>query len=159
MPLDMTVQGADELARVAAALKKAGDRELSKQLGKAVTASVKPAKKRVKSSTTEYLGQRGGLAKRVSKTTLSHKTRKSGRSPRVTVLAKPGHKTLRDPYRVDRGRIKHPVFGMAHSRANWVFQDVRPGWFTTPMRESAPEAQKEILRALDELARRIEGAA
>lgn len=158
MPLDMTVEGADKLARTAAALKRAGDRELSKQLGKAVTATVKPAKKRVKSSTVDFLPRRGGLAKRVSKTTLSHKTRKSGKSPRVTVLAKPGHKTLRDPYRVDRGRIKHPVFGQAHSRAAWVFQDVKPGWFSTPMRESAPEARKELVKAMDDLVRKIEGA-
>jgi hypothetical protein len=45
---------------------------------------------------------------------------------RVTALPRPGKKI--DLQSLDRGRLRHPLFG---NRRYWYMQAVRPGWFTS----------------------------
>lgn len=145
-----------KLEKAAAALKKHGDKELSRELTKGITSALKPLKKDVKSSTPEFLPRRGGLAKRVGKTTLPHRTRKAGIEAGVRITAKPSHRTLRDPLRVDRGRVKHPVFGRAASVIPWQLQNVKPGWFSKPLEDGAKPVRKALVKAIGEIVSKIE---
>lgn len=153
MPVGLTIGSAGQLKRVSAALKKHGDKELSKELTRGITAAVKPLKKDVKTSARTVLPKRGGLAKRVGRGTLQHKTRKTGRSAGVRIIAKPN--TVNDPRRIDRGRIKHPVFG----RGPWVLQDVKKGYFTKPLTDGRQVVRKELVKVMKDIAKKIERAA
>lgn len=153
--MDIRIIGADQLAAVSRALKQHGDKALMREVTKGITASVKPLKKDVKAHARSSLPKRGGLAARAARTSLPHRTRRAGNRAGVRIEAKPSHRTLRDPLRADRGRINHPVFGMAASRAPWVLQDVTPGWFIKPLEDGAPLVRKELLQVMDEIVSKI----
>lgn len=143
------VQGGEKLVALAKRLKGA-PKELRGELTKAITKTVQPLKAAAKKSAVERLPRRGGLGKRVAKTTLRHKRKSTGRGAGIRIEAQTN--AVKDPLRIDRGRIRHPTYG----HRPWVLQNVRKGWFTEPMREGAPKVQQELLQAMDEIARKIE---
>jgi len=146
--MDLRVQGAEQLVRVSKALKGA-PKELRSELTKGITRAVKPLKKSAKAEARSSLPRSGGLGRRVAKTKLPHRRRATGKAAGVRVLAQPG--AVADPKRIDRGRVRHPTFG----RGPWVLQDVKPGWFSRPMKEGAPAVRKELVQAMDDVARKI----
>lgn len=147
--IELRVEGADKLARVSKALKQAGDKELAKELRAGITRAVKPLKQAAKASASSTLPSRGGLGKRVSRTSLPHAKRGGAKNPGIRITAKPN--AVKDPLRLDRGRARHPVYG----RAPWVLQNVTPGWFSKPMGDGSPAVQSEIVTALDTVAVKI----
>lgn len=147
--------GADKLAKLSRLLKTEAPKEMSRALGKAVSGAVAPLKRVVLGSTDDFLPRRGGLADRVSRSRITHRLRK-GNNPKVTLTVRPSSQTLRDPLRVERGRIARPVFGMAHSRAPWQLQDVKPGWASEPIKDNAEIPQRALIEAIDDFTDRIE---
>lgn len=150
--MEIEVDPAHKLAKLAKLLKEEAPKQMNRQLTKAMGQVVTPVQRAILGSTDEFLPRR--LAKRVARTRLGHRVNK-GRNPSVRVTAQPSHQTLRDPYRVDRGRIAHPTFGMPHSVSPWQLQDVKPGWFTEPAEDSAPIVQREILEVIDDFTEHI----
>ncbi|MFD6069442.1 hypothetical protein [Amycolatopsis lurida] len=142
-------EGGEKLVALAKRLRKA-PKELRSELTKAITQAMRPLKEAAKKSAIEKLPRSGGLGKRVAKTTLRHKRKMSGRGAGIRIEAQTN--AVKDPLRIDRGRVRHPTFG----HRPWVLQDVRKGWFTEPMREGAPAVQQELLQAMDRIARKIE---
>lgn len=147
--IELRVEGADKLARVSKALRQAGDKDLAKELRQGITRAVKPLKVAAKQSASSTLPSRGGLGKRVSRTSLPHSKRGGAKNPGIRIKALPN--AVADPLRIDRGRVRHPVWG----RGPWVLQDVTPGWFTKPMNEAGPAVRAEIAAALDVVAAKI----
>lgn len=144
----MRIQGGEKLVRVSKALKDA-PKELRGELTKGITRAVRPLKQSVRAEAKSSLPRRGGLGARVARTKLPHRRRATGRGAGLRVLAQPG--AVADPRRIDRGRVRHPVFG----RGPWVLQDVPEGWFTRPMRDGAPTVRRELLQVMDDIARKI----
>lgn len=147
--MSLEVQGGDQLAALAKRFKDA-PKELRSGFTKAITKAVVPLKKAAKRSAQDRLPARGGLARRVAKTTLRHK-RRAGASAGIRIEANTN--AVKDPLRLDRGRAKHPTYG----HKPWVLQDVRKGWFTDPMQEGAPLVRRELTTVMDDIARQIEG--
>lgn len=147
---DIRIQGADKLAEVAKALKQAGNKELRKELYAAINRSTKDLRNDAKESARQHLPRSGGLNKRVAKARMSTK-RRTGRVAGVKIVAV-GMDQLA---LMDRGRVKHPVHG---HRDRWVEQRIpeAEGWFTEPMQAGAPKVRKELVQALDDLAKKIE---
>ena len=146
---DIRIEGADKVAALAKALKQVGDKELSRELYKALNRSTKPLKEAAKESADARLPRGGGLNRRVAKARMSTR-RRGGRNPGVRIVAKGRAAAL-----LDTGRVNHPVFG---DRGAWVNGQRVPearDWFTQPMEEGAPEVRKELVRALDEIARKL----
>ena len=146
--MSLEAQGGEQLAALAKRLKGA-PKELRSGFTKAITKAVVPLKKAAKKSAADRLPGRGGLGKRVAKTTLRNK-RKTGRDAGIRIEASTN--AVKDPLRLDRGRAKHPTYG----HKPWVLQDVRKNWFTDPMEQGAPEVQRELLSVMDDIARNIE---
>lgn len=149
MPVDVTVQGADDLARLSRRLKEAGDKDLNRELRKGIQRATKPLKEAAKRSARERLPKRGGLNEWVAKSKFSVRTSSSQRSARVRLVASRG-KT--DERAINRGRLRHPVFG---NRKVWVTQDVTPGWFTKPMVEGLAPVQREVLKVMDDITKKV----
>lgn len=148
--MSLEVQGGEQLAALAKRFKSA-PKELRSGFTKAITKAVVPLKKAAKQSARDRLPGRGGLGKRVAKTTLRHKRQNAGSGAGIRIEANTN--AVKDPLRLDRGRAKHPTYG----HKPWVFQDVRKGWFTDPMQEGAPTVRKELTTVMDDIARQIEG--
>lgn len=141
--------GAEALAALGKRLKGA-PKELRSELTKAITKTVAPLKKAAKQSATDRLPQKGGLGKRVARTTLRHKRKNTGRDVGIRIEAQTN--AVKDPLRLDRGRAKHPTYG----HKPWVLQDVRKNWFTDPLEDGASEVRQELTAAMDTVARKIE---
>lgn len=147
--MDLQVKGADKLDKVARALREAGDKELQKELYAGLNRATKPLRGAAKESALENLPHRGGLNRRVARARMSVR-RRGGKSPSIKIVAKGMQLGRIDA----RGQVKHPVYG---HRDRWVIQNISKaeGWFTEPMQKGAPEVRKELIRTLDQIARKI----
>jgi hypothetical protein len=147
--VDITITGADQIAAVSNRLKEAGNKgkRLEKELRAAVAKEAKPIGRYIAVSAGSNLPNRGGLGYTVGGANISVNV--NIRRVRVSLKAK-GY----DLAAMDRGRLRHPVFG---NRRIWETQQVKPKLFTTPFKESAPQVRVQIMKAMDDIAKRIEG--
>lgn len=146
---DLAIVGADKFQKVARELKKAGDKGLSKELYSAINRATKPLRAEAKKSAAQKLPKAGGLNKRVSRTRMSTR-RRGGKNPGVRIVAT-GMEQLA---MMDKGHVRHPVWG---NRGRWVNQPIpdAEGWFTQPMEEGAPIVRREIVDAIDKVAKQL----
>lgn len=140
----MVVGEIEKLARLSAVLKRVGDQRLRRDLSRGIQRATVPLKKAARASARQRLPHRGGLGERVARSRISTRTR-AGRNPSVRITASAGL----DLRSVDRGRVRHPVFG---NRRTWVNQTVASGWFSGPMKASAPVVRREIVGVMDGVA-------
>ena len=146
---DLQITGADKFAKVAKALKQAGDKELQKELYSALNRATKPMRAEAKKSAAQKLPRAGGLNSRVARARMSTR-RRAGKNPGVKIVAT-GMSQLA---MMDQGRVRHPVWG---NRGRWVNQPIpeAAGWFTEPMQDGAKDARREIIKALDSVAKKL----
>jgi len=149
MTVEVRVVNTDDFVALSRALRKYGSKEFKRELTTGITRATRPLKKAAKDSARSRLPSRGGLGRRVARTSLTHKRRVTGAGAGIRIEAKPG--AVADPYRIDRGRVAHPVFG----HGPIVFQSVQPGWFTDPMQKGGPAVTKELLQMLSRMATKI----
>jgi hypothetical protein len=148
---DIVIVGADQLAAVAKRLEDAGERGkgLRKELLKQIRIAAKPLVQDVRNSAIDTLPARGGLNRQIRKG-VGIRTRAAGKSVGVRIVAKNRYAIKS----MDKGRLRHPVFG---NRDVWVAQSVPAGWFTRPVEAGADDARKGALRAINDIARKVEG--
>lgn len=147
MESSLRIEGAEQLERVARELKDLGDKDLRKELFRGFNRATKPLKAAVRASAEVRLPKRGGLNRFVASSRLSTRTRATGKNVGVRIVAAKGDS---DVEAIDRGRLRHPVFG---NRKVWVTQQVTPGWFTAPLVAGERIVQYELLKVLDDVER------
>jgi hypothetical protein len=147
--VDIEVTGAEQFAAVAKRLRAAGEegKGLQKELQAAISKEAKPAGRYVAASAGSNLPHRGGLGYAVAGANISVAVQRT--SVRMRLKTKGW-----DLAAMDRGRLRHPVFG---NREVWVTQKIRPRLFTVPFQKSAPRVREQIVKAVDDVAKRIEG--
>jgi hypothetical protein len=146
--VSIEIKGAQQLASLSKALKVAGEKELQQELSKSITHAMVPLRAAAKTSALTTLPRRGGLNRRVARSSM--RTRRSQRGIRLEA---------KNEYalgQLDRGRVRHPVFG---NRKVWVTQRVPPDWWTRPTDEAAPGVRAAISAAMDVVAAKIERSA
>lgn len=148
---ELHIEGAAKLHSVAKELKELGDGKLRRELTKAIRDATKPAKAAVKESALSRLPKRGGFAALVASSRVTNVTKTGSRSAGVQIKAVNAGDNIRS---TDAGNVRHPVFG---SRATWIHQSVKPGWFSEPLEQEAPKIQEAVIKALDDMARKIHG--
>lgn len=146
--IDLKVEGAEKLAALAKRLK-AAEPAMRKEFYRAISKAVHPMRDAVRSTAASELPRRGGLAKRVAKSKIATKRRMSGANVGVRLSATSDY----DIRSINRGRVRRLVYG----HKPWVNQRVKPGFWSRPIAEHAPEARRQIIRAVDDTARKIEG--
>ena len=147
MPIELRIEGAEQFRAVSKRLNDAGNKgkRLKKELRAAILKEAKPVGRFVAVSAGSNLPHRGGLGYTVGGANISVSAGTT--SVRMRLKAK-GY----DLAAIDRGRLRHPVFG---NRENWVTQKVKPRLFTEPFKASAPRLRQRIIRATDNVAKRI----
>lgn len=149
MPADITIRGADQLALLSRRIKETGNGGLRRDLLRGIQRAAKPLKGVAQKSALDNLPHTGGLNEVVASSKFGVRTRTSGNSPGVRVVAVSGH----DIESLDkRGQLRHPVFG---NRDVWVSQQVRPGWFTAALAAQAPAVRVQIIAAMQLTASRL----
>lgn len=143
--MDLQIKGADQLGALARDLRAAGDKELKRELYRALNRATKPLRAEAQGRAAADLPQENGLAKLVSKKKGTVRIR-AGRDPRLTITF--GAKAAS----TDRGFVYHRVFG----KGPLVRQEVDgAGWFSETMRNGAPTVRKEIIQAMSDVADQI----
>lgn len=140
---DFEIRGVEQLAALAAKLKAVGDKELTREFSRSVSAAMKPLVQEVRASARSTLPRSGGLAAKVAGSQIRTVRRASG--IRLTGNNAYGIK------RMDEGQVRHPVFG----RGGWATQSVRPGWWTRPTEQVAPEVRQALMEAIEAVARKV----
>lgn len=148
--IDVTVKGADQLVRLAAAVRKAGDKELRKELLRGLRTATKPMISDLRDSARANLPHTGGLNEVVASSKMAARNKTSGAGAGVRVVAT-GTK-VHDIKATNAGRLRHPVYG---NRRNWVTQDIKPGWWEEGAKGSASRVRANLLGVMDDIAHKI----
>ena len=143
--VELVIKGADELEALGKALKQVGDRELRLELFRAIRTATKPTHQQIRDSARELLPSRGGLPELIAKSSLSTRTRLSGRQVGVRIVASNRH----DIRSLDKGRLRHPLYG---DRDHWFQQTVREGWFSRPLFATGKAVRLEVSEAASRVA-------
>jgi hypothetical protein len=141
--------GAEQLADIGKMLRQAGNKDLRRVFYRALQRSAKPLVADARENARDILPKRGGLNERVAKSKFRTKVRAGGRNPGVRITA-----TGLDARLDTKGRLRHPTFG---NRDLWYEQKVKSGWFTDAMERGAPHVRREMLAAMDDIAKKLEG--
>lgn len=144
---------ADELARLSAALREAGETEWRKQVIQGLKHAAEVILPDIRADLRPHLPNRyADVLNADLRLTVSVKTGVT--DPGVFIVGKPRGKN-RKLNLINAGVLRHPVFGqhgVPRSRWNWATQgepSVRPGWFDDPILRAKPEVRKEIEAALE----------
>lgn len=165
MTVEFRLEGGAGFARLSSALKAAGNGGLSRELDKGLRAAAKDVEAEVRDHTDEYMP--AGY-ERVFAVSLSFRTEiRRGPNHRVTIVPSgKGRSRQRDLVRLDRGELRHPVFGRWRTRRGrfadrhrvrspWVEQRIRTHWFTEPAARAQPDAVRRMQAAMQAVTDKI----
>lgn len=153
--MEAHVEGSKQLAALIKRVKVAGSPPaIKRDLYRELSAASKPLPDKVRAHALATLPRRGGLGEWIAASEIKTSRRTSGLSAAVRITArrkKHGGKGS-DLVYIDRGTIRHPVHGR---RTAWVAQRVRAGWFTDPLRASAPAVRAQLVRVIRDYEKRL----
>lgn len=95
------------------------------------------------------------LAERVAGASYGVRARSSRGGAAVTLLGREKSRKNVDLARIDRGEVRHPVFGKW--RRGTPTQRVTPGFFTNAVEANLEEFRREIEKAVNDVVREING--
>lgn len=162
-----------ELRAVGVALRGA-DKEIRRELFKAVQRATKPVKAEIKAEAERSLPSGGGLGKWVARIGIRTRTALSGRSVGITIEGTLNNKAKvrgrgkgrrarhtfgqnADLGAINRGRVMHPAWGRGPLVGP---QMVKAGFWDRPLQTlTAERARREILAALEAVKAQIAAAA
>lgn len=148
----MADNGADEFYRLSKALKNSGQKEVRKQLHKAMRDAAKPLVKVAKDAAKDSgIPKSGGLAGRIARTSFRAQVRTGATTAGVRITAPGKFVTAKLLNRT--GTFRHPVHAdptKTRREWTWVTQSApdAKGWFDRAMTEHAPDVRKDIVKAM-----------
>lgn len=150
--LDVTIHAdTEEWQQVAARLDRASGGGIIRAVEKALRTELEGVRLKIRAHAVKVLPSTGGLGERVSMTDLPITPKVSTYGLRVTVRAMPN--AVADPEAINRGRVRHPVFG----HGTPVIQIVQDGWFSDPIKTNRDEIEQTIFDAARREIKRLLG--
>lgn len=157
------VRGAEQLVELGEALKRA-PKELKLQLQREIREAGKPIVSDIKAGVLATFPNRGGMANLAARSTIGVRTRLTGRSAGVRIMAtgRRGRglvgRTLRSTN--DAGYWRHPAYArIDQTRKEWTWvgqSDSRvKGWFEEPIIDARDDVRRGVLKAMERTAERI----
>lgn len=165
MAIDVRVEGAAELRRVAAQIRAEGRKDLSREMGKALSRAADPLKQKIRESAAETMPRSGGYAGAFEKSLRFRASQRgSGDSAAYSLSTyADGESERRDIRALEAGKLRHPVFGRSRPGrrkgervANpWTVTSIRPGFHKRATAKAADEAVKQLNQVVGDFARRL----
>lgn len=144
---EFKIKGSEDLLELSKKLKESADTGLSRKLNKGIREGTAPIPAAIRASELARLPKRGGLAARIASGKIVTRIRKTQRNPGVTIEAIDSY----DIKSIDRGRIRHRVFG----RNVWVNQKVEPGTISEPVEKLEPVVRERVSQAMKDIAEEL----
>lgn len=153
MGLELRLDGGDLLRQVATQIRAEGDKGLGREMSAALSKAVAPLGKAIGAEAGKVApsGYSGVLTRSLKhRRTARTSTRQA--SLRLTTYAD-GQTERRDIPAIDRGDLRHPVFG--RRRKPWTVTRIQPGFYDRGIRQAGDLAEKQALAVLDDFADRL----
>ena len=149
---ELLIRGADDIDKLVKAIRTHADaKALRRELYRGMNSVAKDLRGQLVEVIPAALPRRGGLAAEMQARVRSRTNAKSGKYAGVSVrFSARGY----DVRTLTGRRLRHPVWG---NRAAWVDQTagVDPAVFMAKFDEQKPAVQEEILRVLNDIARKV----
>lgn len=153
MVASVSMSSGVELRYVAGLLRKAAARDLTRELRKGQRAAVRPLQKEIKTEALATLPKRGGYNATMSKAVKVSTTTGTGRNAMTVRVYARGKVENRDVVQVNRGILRHPVFGVWRKKVPPT--RVRPGFVDRPVDKLADQILKESADAAERVLKSI----
>jgi hypothetical protein len=161
--LEFRVSGGAKLHVAAQKIKAAGDKPRGQQMSKALRATTKPLEAKIRREAADTMPERGGYSAIFTaalRFVTSIRTGASTASLRLKTFAD-GKGERRDAPRLDKGELRHPVFGRSRRGRRrgervlnpWATTSVRPGFYTRPSADAGRLAAEQVVKVLDDIIR------
>ncbi len=153
--MSLTVLGGIALRRLSLQLQEAGRTDLMDELRDGVNKAVLPLGDSIVVGVPEYMPS--GYAPVLAKSLEFRMTQRRGAASFVVSMSMigKGSKKRREIRALDRGVVRHPVFGRYH-RA-WVAQKIRPGFWSAPVKKGKDGAVRRAVQVMQDVAKKAAG--
>lgn len=168
MSLEFRIDGAATLHKVAARMRAEGRKDLSRTMGRALSQAADPLKATIRTEAEAVMPKRGGYEAVFSKSLRFRLDRRNGSQSATVQLITyaEGAGQRRDIRALERGNLRHPVFGRSHRlkkgvragnlRANpWAVTSIRPGFHKRGTAHAMEQAQKQLTKVISDYADRL----
>lgn len=167
MTLDIRIEGAANLHKVAAQIRAEGRKDLGREMSKALNDATAPVRDSIRSSADETMPRSGGYAAAFD-SSLRFKTSRRNRANEATLTLATyaeGASDRRDIGALEGGKLRHPVHGRSRPGkrkgervANpWAVTKIRAGFWKRGTDGAIDQAQEELTTVIDGLAERLAG--
>lgn len=143
------IRGAEQLSALAKRFNEAGRKDLRIELYRGINRATKPLKEEVKKNLPTYMPA-NYVRVLQPKLKLTTSKRTNANSPGVIIRARANNRLDQ----LEDGTLRHPLFGM---RGEWYNTTIKPGFFSVTLKDNADEVAKSVQKAMDEVAKKIEG--
>lgn len=159
MALEVSVSGGAQIKALADRMLRESRRDLTKEMGRALTRTVAPVKKSIAQSASATMPSSGGYRSLLTKS-LRFRTsqRRSGQSAQVILRTfADGQSERRDIRSLEAGKLRHPVWGRSRPGARkgervgnpWAVTSIRAGFH----KRGTDGALDDMTNRLDEVVR------
>jgi len=146
--VELRIEGLERISKIAGAVQSTTPK-LRPRLLAGIRAVGKPIVADIREEASSSLPHGGGLNEWVAKSNFGIRSRTSGITAGIRIV---GQRSGHDLDVIDRGRVRHPLFG---NRKSWFQESVKPGFFSRPAEASETKAQTAVLKVMDEFAAEI----
>lgn len=165
MALEVRIEGAATLHRVAAQMRAEARKDLSGQMGRALAKAVEPVKAAITASAEETMPNSGGYSAVFTKS-LRFRTARRGGGNQASLELKTyadGTSERRDINALEAGRLRHPVYGRSSTGARkgerhahpWAVTSIRAGFHKRGTDSAIDEAQNALGEVIEDYAHRL----
>lgn len=168
MSLEVRIQGAEKFRQVAQRMRTEGRKDLSRQMADALGKTTIPVQQEIRRETEAAMPSEGGYRALISASLAWRISRRLGGQRAQIILATyaDGLKERRDIRALNRGILRHPVYGRSRKikvgvKAGtilpnpWAVTAVRGGFHERGTEQAIEHAQDEMRRVVAEFADRL----
>lgn len=159
------MEGAAALHRVAAQIRAEGRKDLSRELSAALRKASEPVQREIRASAAQTMPRSGGYNAAFDSSLRFGQARRTGGSQARLELKTyaDGQSERRDIKALERGDLRHPVYGRSRPGrrkgervANpWTVTSIRAGFWKRGTDGAMDEVQKEVGKVADDFLKRL----
>jgi hypothetical protein len=166
--LEVNINGAATLHRVAAQMRAEGRKDLSKSMSKALGQAVEPVKREIRQEAEKAMPSGGGYRSLLTQSLRWRMSRRNAGQQAQVILATyaDGTSERRDIRALERGTLRHPVWGRSRKikvgvRAGtiignpWAVTTIRSGFHERGTANAMDAAEQALAEVIEDYASRL----
>jgi hypothetical protein len=166
MSLEVRIEGAASFKALAARMRAEGDKNLASQMARALGRAAEPVKVAIRKEAQQTMPHSGGYSALLTASLRHRMSRRLGGQQASLIINTyaDGTKNRRDIVALNRGTLRHPVFGRSRSgrrgerRANpWAVTTIEAGFHQRGTKDALELAQNELMDVVEDYAGRLAG--